>query len=281
MSRWKRRKIILQTLKNKTELLLQLKSITLYVSMKIPSCQFISCCLWLPVWQWLSAAKMQRSSRRLWMCLISVERSTETILRHFRNVPVRLMESQELPCITKKFCFAVLLQNNCNAGLDSCSGMRRQMLHLVPLSPLNRFCQMVWVSLNENWWNTSIADLSWLLLQRWLPMCSSVGGAGLLLLDDEVWHNKKHQEPHHVVLGVREVNKIVDWPLPSVFFHAAGHQMVQMCSCFHCSSVSFTYICTRVGNKGQQHALSRRLHTENRVDPTPITHPFFRFLLNT
>lgn len=122
--------------KIKTELLWQIKPITLYFSVKIPSCQFISCGLWLPVWQWLSAAKMQRSSHRLWMCLISVEQSEETILRHFRNVPVHRIESQVLPWITKRLCFAGLLRNTCNARLHSCNGMWLQILHLMPLSPL-------------------------------------------------------------------------------------------------------------------------------------------------
>lgn len=77
-------------------------SITLHFSMRTPGCQFISCGLWLPAWQWLSAAKMHRSSRRRWTCLISVERSEETIPRHFRNVPVHLTESQQLPWKNKK-----------------------------------------------------------------------------------------------------------------------------------------------------------------------------------
>lgn len=153
-------------------------------------------------------------------------------------------------------------------GLDSCSGMRRQILHRVSLSPL----ATDFVKWFEIWFNDSsneklpLLTWGWLFLQR----CTSVGGAGLPRLDDEVWHNKRHQEPDHVVFGDVDIYKTVGWPLPSVSFLAEGHQTVQMCTCFHCSPVSFTYVCTRVGNKGQQHAWSRRLHTEERVDPPSL-----------
>lgn len=72
-------------------------------------------------------------------------------------------------------------------------------------------------------------------------MCTSVGGAGLPRLDDEVWHNKRHQEPDHAVLGDVDIYKTVGWPLPSVGFLVEGHQTVQMCTCFHCSPVLHTF----------------------------------------